>query len=89
MDKNQSHEDKLNSFFDVLSSELSQKYGRSVEKRAAIERMVGRCRKRAAYVRPNLTDIAISKFVEINSQVAKVSIDLDGQVVADARHLYK
>jgi hypothetical protein len=85
MDK-EMHEDRLNTFFTTLSSELADKYGRSIEKREAISRQAERARKRARYERPFLEPLALEKFLQINAEVKGAALCVDPQILRDAKH---
>jgi len=79
-------EARLDSFFATLASELANKYGRTPEKQSAIDRLAIRCRKRAAFERPELEPLQLAKFCKINAEVQTHVWNLPSDVEANARH---
>lgn len=79
-------ESRIQSFFSVLSGELSGKVCQTGEVQFARDRQVHRMRKRARINRPGLQQEAIAAFLATNDLVGNTCIDLDPQLVRDAKH---
>jgi hypothetical protein len=80
------HADRLNAFFSVLSEELADVDSKRDEIRFARDRQLSRMRKRAGITNPALRPAAISSFLATNAVVGDTSVNLDRELVADARH---
>lgn len=77
-------ESRLDSFFQSLSAELRNVHA-SPQVDQAVSRQLARMRKRARYVRPNLSSEAILRFCETNDLVKKKVLSPDSFVVNNAR----
>lgn len=80
------HEDRLDTFFETLQDELTSVHHRTLARGFAVERLRSRARKRAEYVNPGLSKLAMDKFIEINDSVKSIRINRTDPVFRDARH---
>lgn len=80
------HEDRLNAFFAVLHEELQDVNAMRSEVEFAKQRQLARMRKRAGYRNKALRPAAISSFMATNALVGDTVVNLDRELVADARH---
>jgi len=78
-------EERLETFFTILTSELDSKDA-SPDVGFAIDRLRNRARKRAEFHMPHLRPLAVRGFYDTNELVGKTSVEIDSQVLADARY---
>lgn len=79
---------QLDSFFRALESDLVRVNLGNCEASQgfAVNRLASRMRKRAKYVNPNLREETIQRFLELNDSLAGKRVNVDPQIIADARH---
>lgn len=79
---------RLNDVFAALTTDL-QKLDETVEDEAtrfALNRLFQRMKKRAEYVNPLLIPEALEGFVTLNESLKEKHVDVDPQILADARY---
>ncbi len=81
-----SKEHALSKLFDVMQAELQTARPTADWKRFAVERQLTRARKRARITKSGLQQQAVDAFLRTNELVGNLTVTLDKQVEADARH---
>jgi len=77
------NEARLDNLFQTLSTELLQSPKRDTP---AVQRLLSRMRKRAEYIRPDLSRLGFEKFIKINNDLQKTEIKLDKDLVSNASY---
>lgn len=77
------NEQRLNIFFDNLTSELNRYSTSDDTKSFAVQRQLMRMRKRAEFEKPELHEQAIVDFKEVNELVGNTTLSLSEEVIGD------
>lgn len=80
--------ERLTAFFSTLQAELSNAYKEDTSVSFAIERQQVRARKKAVFPghQKELSEQAVERFIALNEAVSNVHLDLDPDVVSNARY---